>query len=299
MERSVSGETQKTATIELDDFKRRLSPFTPFNFFIIACFVLVCIWSWKGTDMKVSELFRGWHNMVVYLAGNPEIPDSGFFPPNLSRRNIMRYIDAMVETVQMAFLALIVSVIIAFPLSFLAASNTAALLIPGKGVISRTLRSFLYWSVRLIANCARSINEMVWALIFVSAVGLGPMPGILALGVHTSGVLTKLLAEGIESIQPGPVVALSSTGAGFLKVIRFAVIPQIMPFFVSMTLYRFESDVRSATILGLTGAGGIGMYLYDNLRGYNNKDVTTILIIIVLTVALIDKICAVIRARYT
>ncbi|MCX7823664.1 MAG: phosphonate ABC transporter, permease protein PhnE [Syntrophobacterales bacterium] len=285
--------------MSIEDLKRRISPFTPFNLFIVGCFILIGFWSWKGTDMKISDLIKGWHNMIVYIAGNPQIPDSGFLPPNITKRNIFQYLGAMVETVQMAFLALVISVIIAFPLSFLAAMNTVELLIPGNGVFQKAIRSCLYWTVRIIANFARSINEMVWALIFVSAVGLGPMPGILALGVHTSGVLTKLLAEGIENIQPGPITALSSTGAGFLKVIRFAVIPQIMPFFVSMTLYRFESDVRSATILGLTGAGGIGMYLYDNLRGYNNKDVTTILIIIVITVALIDKLCALIRARYT
>jgi phosphonate transport system permease protein len=90
-----------------------------------------------------------------------------------------------------------------------------------------------------------------------------------------------------------------ATGAGSIKVIRYAVIPQITPFLVSMTLYRFESDVRSATILGFTGAGGIGVYLYDKLRSYENHDVTTILIIIILTVAAVDRLSAVFRKRYT
>ncbi len=281
------------------ELRRKIHPVQPFNILIGICFLVVFLWSWWGTEMSLNTLLKGWHHMVSYIAGSPDIPDSGFLPPNLSKGGILRYMRAMIETVQMAFVALVISVVIAFPLSFFAASNMMILLFPGHSITSRLFRTVLYWAVRLSANIARSINEMVWALIFVSAVGLGPMPGILALGIHTSGVLTKLLAEGIENIQPGPVIALSSTGAGFLKVPRFAVIPQIMPYVVSMTLYRFESDVRSATILGLTGAGGIGMYLYDNLRGYRNPDVTTILLIIVITVAFIDKGCAVIRERYT
>jgi phosphonate transport system permease protein len=112
-------------------------------------------------------------------------------------------------------------------------------------------------------------------------------------------VLIKLFSEGIENIQSEPVQALVATGAGFIRVIRFAVIPQITPFFVSMTLYRFESDVRSATILGFTGAGGIGVYLYDKLRSYENHDVTMILLIIIATVAMVDRMSAVIRKRYT
>jgi phosphonate transport system permease protein len=205
----------------------------------------------------------------------------------------------MLETVQMAILALILSVAIAFPLAFAASRNTLEILIPGRQIAPLALRKALYTSIRFFANLSRSINELVWALIFVAAVGLGPMPGILALGIHTSGVLIKLFSEGIENVQPEPVTALMATGAGPMKVIRYAVIPQITPYFVSMTLYRFESDVRSATILGFTGAGGIGVYLYDKLRSYENQDVTTILIIIVITVALVDRLSATIRKRYT
>jgi phosphonate transport system permease protein len=237
--------------------------------------------------------------MIVYVGGNPAIEGSGFFPPEFHEMRLTKYLLSMVETIQMAFLALILSVVIAFPLSFLASRNTLEIIIPGHNWFSIFLRKMSYAATRFIANLSRSINELVWALIFVSAVGLGPMPGILALGVHTSGVLMKLFSEGIENIQPDPVTALMATGAGPFKVIRFAVIPQIVPFFVSMILYRFESDVRSATILGFTGAGGIGMYLFDKLRAYENKDVTTILIIIIIAVALVDHLSAVIRKRYT
>ncbi|HOI74929.1 MAG TPA: phosphonate ABC transporter, permease protein PhnE [Syntrophales bacterium] len=283
----------------LTDIKRKTNPFSAFNLAMIFLGLAVVTWSWSSTQMSVTALLDGWNNMIVYIRGNPEIAESGFFPPSLKSAGLNRYFLSMLETVQMAVLALILSVLIAFPLAFGASRNTLEILIPGRRIASILLRKILYTAIRFFANLSRSINELVWALIFVSAVGLGPMPGILALGIHTSGVLIKLFSEGIENVQPEPVTALMATGAGPLKVIRYAVIPQITPYFVSMTLYRFESDVRSATILGFTGAGGIGVYLYDKLRSYENQDVTTILIVIVITVALVDRLSAVIRRRYT
>ncbi|HQL91601.1 MAG TPA: phosphonate ABC transporter, permease protein PhnE [Syntrophales bacterium] len=285
--------------MSLAELKRKTNPFSAFNLVIALSALVIVTWSWQSTQMSVSALLEGWRNMLVYIGGNPDLADSGFFPPSLKGPSLNRYLVSMLETVQMAFLALILSVVIAFPLAFLASRNTLEIMIPGRRLASQVLRKALYTAIRFFANLSRSINELVWALLFVSAVGLGPMPGILALGVHTSGVLIKLFSEGIENVQPEPVTALMATGAGPVKVIRYGVIPQITPFFVSMTLYRFESDVRSATILGFTGAGGIGVYLYDKLRSYENQDVTTILIVIVITVAIVDRLSAVIRKRYT
>jgi phosphonate transport system permease protein len=285
--------------MELDTIKRQTNPFHTSNIIKLGMTLLVLAWCWHSTEMSLVKLLDGWGNMLTYLAGTPDVKDSGFFPPSMSGRSIAKYLLSMLETVQMALLALVLSVIIAFPLSFLASKNTLEIIVPGKRRGSLLLKRGIYTGVRLFANLSRSINEIIWALLFVSAVGLGPMPGILALGVHTSGVLLKLFSEGIEAVQQEPVDALTATGAGFVKVIRYAVCPQITPFFVSMTLYRLESDVRSATILGFTGAGGIGVYLFDKLKSYENHDVTTILIIIVATVAIIDRISAVVRAKYT
>lgn len=242
--------------MQLEEIKRQTNPFSPYNLVVVFLLLVLISWSWQSTQMSFKALLDGWQNVIVYIRGNPSIEGSGFLPPNLNAYRIHKYLISMLETVQMAFLALIISVLIAFPLAFFASRNTLEIIFPGKRVSSRILRKAIYTIVRFIANLSRSINELVWALIFVSAVGLGAMPGILALGVHTSGVLIKLFSEGIENIQSEPVQALVATGAGFVRVIRFAVIPQITPFFVSMTLYRFESDVRSATILGFTGAGG-------------------------------------------
>jgi phosphonate transport system permease protein len=285
--------------MHIQEIKQKTNPFRTYNLTLMFIFVLLIGWSWHSTEMGIKQLLDGWRNMIIYIGGNPSITNSGFFPPSGSVSNIVKYLILMVETVQMAFLALIISVLISFPFAFFASRNTLEIIFPGHRGVDTAIRKICYMTTRFFANLARSINELVWALIFVAAVGLGPMPGILALAVHTSGVLTKLFSEGIENIQSEPVTALAATGAGWFKVIRYAVIPQISPFFVSMILYRFESDVRAATILGFTGAGGIGVYLFDKLRSYENRDVTTIIIIIIITVALVDRLSAAIRKRYT
>jgi phosphonate transport system permease protein len=285
--------------MNLEEIKRQTNPFQPYNIMLLGASLIVVAWCWHSTEMGIGKLLDGWGNMLTYLSGNPAIADSGFFPPDFATNRLVKYLLSMLETVQMAFLALILSILIAFPLSFFASKNTLSIIIPGNQGMALLVKNGIYTGVRMFANLSRSINEIIWALLFVSAVGLGPMPGILALGIHTSGVLIKLFSEGIEAIQQEPIDALTATGAGFVKVIRYAVFPQITPFFVSMTLYRLESDVRSATILGFTGAGGIGVYLFDKLKSYENRDVTTILIIIVVTVALIDRASAAIRAKYT
>ena len=287
------------SAMRLEEIRRKTNPFNFSSISISLTALVIVVWCWHSTDMSVPALMDGWGNMYRYIAGNPEIKDSGFFPPTIAGPTVTKYLIYMLETVQMAVLALILSVLIAFPLSLLASRNTLNIIIPGDQGYSRLIKNSLCTLVRFFANLCRSINEIIWALLFVSAVGLGPMPGILALAVHTSGVLIKLLSEGIETVDQGPIDALNATGAGFIKVISYAVVPQITPFFVSMTLYRFESDVRSATILGFTGAGGIGVYLFDKLRSYENHDVTTILIIIVITVAIIDRLSALVRDRYS
>lgn len=236
--------------------------------------------------------------MVSYIRGNPKIEGSSYFPPSLYKSSLITYFWAMLETVEMAVVALALSVVIAVPLSYITSRNILEILVPGKTAYHAILRRVLYAVGTLIANIFRSVNELVWALIFVSAVGLGPMAGILALGIHTTGVLSKLLSEGNEAIDPGPVEALTNSGAGFIKVLVFAVVPQTMPHFISMTLYRFESDVRSASILGFVGAGGIGFYLFDKLRSFENAEVCTILIFIIVTVWLLDNLSAMIRKRF-
>jgi len=287
-----------TTTVSLEKIQKESSPFTPLNIIISLSCLAIFFTSWGNTEMSFKELVHGGRYMHSYMMGNPDIAGSSFFPPSFIEYDLKRYLLAMLETIEMAVVAFILSVVVAFPLSLFASRNILEILFPGTSPLFRIVRRSIYFSCMLLANLFRSINEIVWALLFVSAVGLGPMAGILALGVHTAGVLTKLLAEGNEAIDPGPVSALIATGASFPKIILYAVLPQTLPHFVSMALYRFESDVRSASILGFVGAGGIGFYLFDKIRAFENADVTTIILIIVATVWIIDKLSAVIRKRY-
>lgn len=284
--------------MNVEELKANSNPFSFFKTMVIVIFLLVFIQSWNDTEMSLSSLVDGWKYMLEYIGGNKEIEGSGFFPPNLNSNDLMTYALSMLETIQMAIIALVISVVVAVPLSYMSSRNILNILIPGKTPIHEFTKRVIYGSATLVANIFRSINEIIWALIFVSAVGLGPMAGILALGVHTAGVLSKLLSEGNEAIDPGPVEALATTGAGFIKILIYAVIPQTMPHFVSMCLYRFESDVRSASILGFVGAGGIGFYLFDKMRAFENGDVCSIIIIIVITVWALDKVSAMIRKRF-
>lgn len=284
--------------MSVEKLKKESNPFKIFNLVIICIFIYIVTQSWIDTEMNFSVLINGWSYMSSYIQGNPEIEGSSYFPPNTNTRDLVTYFWAMLETVQMAIIALLLSVILAIPLSYITSRNILMILIPGKTIFHELVRKTLYGIGTFIANVFRSVNELVWALIFVSAVGLGPMAGILALGIHTAGVLSKLLSEGNEAIDPGPVEALTNSGAGFVKILAYAVVPQTMPHFISMVLYRFESDVRSASILGFVGAGGIGYYLFDKLRSFENADVCTILIFIVITVWGLDKISAIIRKRF-
>lgn len=282
----------------VENLKTKSNPFKWFNVVILIIFVYIVVQSWVDTEMSFTELVKGWSGMISYIQGNPEIEGSSFFPPNTNPNALSKYFWAMVETVQMAIIALVLSILVAVPLSYMTSRNILEILIPGRQKWQTFLRTSIYTLGTLIANIFRSVNELVWALIFVSAVGLGPMAGILALAAHTSGVLSKLLSEGNEAIDPGPVEALTNSGAGFIKILIYAVVPQTMPHFVSMSLYRFESDVRSASILGFVGAGGIGFYLFDKLRAFENADVCSILILIIITVWGLDKISAAIRKRF-
>ena len=147
-------------------------------------------------------------------------------------------------------------------------------------------------------DALRSINEMVFAMLFVVAVGLGPFAGTLALFVGTTGVLAKLFAEAVESIDHGPIEGIRATGASSLQEIIFGVIPQVMPLWISYVLYRFESNVRSATVVGMVGAGGIGVLLWETIRGFQFMQSAAILLIIIAIVSIIDMISQQLRRLF-
>jgi phosphonate transport system permease protein len=144
-------------------------------------------------------------------------------------------------------------------------------------------------------DACRAINEIVFALLFVVAVGLGPFAGVMALFVHNLGVFSKLFSEAVEAIDPRPVEGIRTTGALRLQEVVFGVIPQVAPLWSSLTLYRLETNVRSATTLGIVGAGGIGQTLYESIRSFQYAETAAQIIIVVVTVIVIDLVSARLR----
>jgi phosphonate transport system permease protein len=190
----------------------------------------------------------------------------------------------MVVTVQIAVWGTFLAIILAVPSGLLCSANVAPL--------------WIHQPMRRLMDAARSINEIIFAMFFISAVGLGPFAGVLALFVHTWGTLAKLFSEAVEAIDPQPVEGIRATGANAVEEVTYGVIPQVMPLWISYSLYRFESNVRSASVVGIVGAGGIGYTIWDAIRSFDYGKTAAIIIIIVITVSLIDLISAQIRKRY-
>jgi len=193
------------------------------------------------------------------------------------------YLQQMWVTLQIALWGTFLAVILAVPLGLAAARNISPW--------------WLVWPVRRVLDVLRSVPDLVIGTLFLVAVGLGPLPGVLAIALNTGGVLGKLFSEAAESIDKGPVEGVRATGGHRLHEIMWGVIPQVAPLWTSFALYRFESNSRSATVLGLIGAGGIGKILFDNLQGFNTARVSAIAIVIVVAVFAIDTLSQMIRKR--
>jgi phosphonate transport system permease protein len=229
------------------------------------------VWSWQGAEIAPLKLISDAGNMVTFLGD--------FFPPDFTDWRL--YLSELVITLHIAVWGTVLAVVCAVPLSLLAAANIAP--------------PWVYQPVRRVLDAMRSINEMVFAMLFVVAVGLGPFAGALALWLHTTGVLAKLFSEAVEAIDPQPVEGIRATGANVLEEIVYGVIPQVMPLWVSYSLYRFESNVRSASVVGMVGAGGIGVVLWEVIRGFRFDQTCAVMIMIIVLVSLVDLISARIR----
>lgn len=197
---------------------------------------------------------------------------------------LRKWLGLLLETVLMAYLATLLGTLGALALAFDASLN-----------LQRS--SWGYWLARRVLELARTIPELVFALIFVFAFGLGPMAGVLAIAVHTMGGSGKLFAEAVENIDMKPVDGLHATGASWAQTMRFAVLPQVFPNFTSFSLWRFEINVRSASVMGFVGAGGIGQEFYTAIRMLYYEDISAILLLLVATVVIIDLSCEQLRHR--
>lgn len=201
------------------------------------------------------------------------------------------YTAKLIETLAIALWGTLLAVIISIPAALLASGRTLEIMLPGDGAGHRLARWTGRFVVRRSFDISRGFNEIVLAMIFVAVLGLGPLPGVLALLVHTYGVLGKVFSEAMETIDPKPIEGVQSTGASWSQVVCFAVFPQAMPAIVSQSLLRLESNVRGATVLGVVGAGGIGQLLMDKFGAYRFQEVATMMIIIIIVVTAIDFAC--------
>jgi phosphonate transport system permease protein len=237
---------------------------------VVLAFTAAAIW-WLGIAFDqigsgLAQLFK----LVALM-----------FPPSTGG-HLHLLLNAMGETLAIAFLGTLIAAVLAFPISFLAAKNTT----PGIAV---------HFLARRCLDVIRGIDVLIWALVFVGVVGLGPFAGILAIAVSDSGAFGKLFSEAIEVADRKPIDGVVSTGGSKLHAIRFALIPQVFPVIISQVLYYFESNVRSATIIGIVGAGGIGLQLSEQIRTYDFDQVAFVVIMILVTVAAIDWICGKLR----
>jgi phosphonate transport system permease protein len=234
----------------------------------------ILLWAWKGADIRPLDLFRDSGNMAELA--------SDFFPPNFGDWKV--YVKEMVITVQIAIWGTVLAVLCSIPLGLLSSANIAPW--------------WIHQPVRRAMDACRAINEMVFAMLFVVAVGLGPFAGVLALWIHTTGSLSKLFSEAVEAIDPQPVEGIRATGAAKLEEIAYGVVPQVMPLWISYALYRFEANVRSAAVVGMVGAGGIGVVLWDIIRSFQYAETCAVLLIIVVTVSLLDLASARVRKLF-
>jgi len=222
------------------------------------------------------SLVRSEFSLAALARSGPRFAEffSRLIPPNWSVTGLV--VESTVETLMIAFAGTALAVILSLPLGLLAASNV----VPG------WLAHSVKWGLGLI----RSVPLIVVALVFVTAVGLGPLPGMLAIAFHSIGMLAKFYAEEFETADAGILDAVGGTGATWLQTIRFGLFPQCVPQVVAFTVYRFEMNFRDAAILGLVGAGGIGYYIQLYVRGFQYEKVAVLLLVIVLVVTLLDQL---------
>ena len=238
----------------------------------VLAFVAFCL---VRFDVTPSRLINGLERFgKIASALFPPTPGDAFWD----------LVKAMLESIGMAFLGTLIAAVIAVPLGFLGARNV----LPTQLIRFPIRRSF---------DFLRGVDALVWALVYVRAVGLGPLAGVLAIATTDVGIFAKLFAEAIENVEKKQVEGVRAAGGNAVKTLRFGILPQVLPIMLSNVLYMFESNTRSATILGIIGAGGIGFALSDRIRAHRWDEVGFIILMIVVVVALIDFVSHMLRMR--
>lgn len=261
--------------MNLEQKKSIPQPPSKFKGYLSALLFIVLIWgSSAKTESSIGELVTGLPNMMDLLGQ--------MFPPNWGYSNNIT--EAMLETIRMAVIGTTFGAIISIPIALFSASNLVQ-------------NAWIFYPVRFILNLIRTVPDLLLASIFVAIFGLGSLPGILALTVFSVGLIAKLTYEAIESIDRGPLEAMVAVGANKIQLIVFGVLPQVLAYFISYILYTFEINVRAAAVLGLVGAGGIGLF-YNKTLGFLEYDkASSIIIYTLVIVLLIDFISTKLREK--
>lgn len=238
----------------------------------LTAFVVFCLVRFDASPVRIINGMERFAKIAGALF--PPTPGEAFWD----------LVKAMLESIGMAFLGTLIAAVIAVPLGFLGARNVLPI---------RLLR----FPIRRSFDFLRGVDALVWALVYVRAVGLGPLAGVLAIATTDVGIFAKLFAEAIENVDRRQVEGVRAAGGNAVKTVRFGIIPQVLPIMLSNVLYMFESNTRSATILGIIGAGGIGFALSDRIRAHRWDEVGFIIIMIIVVVALIDFLSHLLRTR--
>lgn len=243
---------------------------------IAAVVVVAHAFAWRATDVSFCALAEGWRGMADFLGEA--------IPPDLSPEVLSDSVSGALVTLWIGLLGTTFSIPASLLLALLAARGTAP-------------AGWVYQAARGLLSFLRAVPDVVFALIFVTAVGLGPFPGVLALVCHNVGVMGKLWAEALEDADPGPPQALRSAGAGRIQIATHALLPTVLPQLVGVLLYRFDVNVRSSLVLGLVGAGGIGFLINQSIQLFQFDQMLTHILVILVVIVAVDQLSALVRRR--
>ena len=247
---------------------------------VLFCFgiILLILLSFISLKLDITALFssENWHAGLDFLAG--------FAHPTLNNKFVLKIIHAGFETLAMSIVGTLIAAILGLSMALVATSNSS---------------KFSYNSIRLILNALRSIPELVWAAILLVALGLGPFPGTVALALHTTGVLGRLLTESIENLPAESARVLQLNGASQNAILMYATLPLLLPQLASYSLYRWENNIRAAAVLGVVGAGGLGQMLYFHLSLFQTSRACSVMMAMIVLVALVDTMSYKIRQYLT
>lgn len=244
---------------------------------------------WQAGLVLAVVLFASWYvdllDFRTLANGVPAIATltGESLPPDFT--NVLDWVSPLLDTLAMSIAGTAIAVSASVPLAFLAARNTSP-------------HPLVFHVTRTILNALRSVPELIMGIIFVAAVGFGALPGVLALGLHSIGMVGKFFAEAIEHVDEAPVEAAEASGATRLQVLWHAVLPQVLPQFADVSIYRWEYNFRASTVMGMVGAGGIGFELMGSLRIMQYQEVSAILIVILVMVTLVDSLSGHLRKKF-